>query len=75
MWKNSQQNEFDLKNNKQSVKKLPFAKTLLNVIMNLFDSGYTQFKSEKIQNMNDSVTEFDNGNSEFDMHTSTEYNA
>ena len=73
MWVKAQKNEFDLRNKSSKVNELSFAKTLLNVIQTLFDSGYKQFQAEKIQNMNDAVTDFDNGLIDFDMRTTQEF--
>ena len=75
MWGASQENKFDLRNTKSKANEISFAKTLLNVIQSLFDSGDEQFKAEKIQNMNDTVTEFENGTIDFAMQTVEEYNA
>ena len=75
MWGASQENKFDLRNTKSKANEISFAKTLLNVIQSLFDSGDEQFKAGKIQNMNDTVTEFENGTIDFAMQTVEEYNA
>ncbi len=70
LYRKSEQNKYDLENKKSKVKKLSFANTILNVIKTLFDSGYIQTPSQKITQMNDYLSDFDNG--DYDWLTAEE---
>ena len=73
LYRESEQNKYDLENKKSKVKKLSFANTFLNIIKTLFDSGYIQTPATEITNMKDVLTDFDND--DYDWLTAEEYSA